>query len=306
MISKSLKTSLIEWFVNSGRSVTNENVISGTNFILEDRSLNSAKINQLSEWLMQRYNLIQEVDNARRISDYYSLLNDVKGNLHRVSVYHLELLSDREFEKFLKWFFEQKGINVEQTIISRDSRADLVVRREGIKIAVKAWRYDSARRVGISAIRDAAVGKIISECEKCMAPTTSYFTSRAVEEAKVLGVELWDRDKIQEELSLLDQRFQNNSDVQSHKNNVAKKIVSQISKETREGLKNKQSLKITVQDSLVLLLNRTGDTLSKILGKDSEWVKLYESKGATFKVTALKSSKNVHLEVEAEWTEILL
>ena len=45
--------------------------------------------------------------------------------------------------------------------------------------------------------------------------------------------------------------------------------------------------------------------LVKFLVK-SEWVKIHESKGATFKVTALKSVKNVHLEVEAEWTEILL
>lgn len=306
MISKSLKTSLIEWFVNSDQSVTNENVFIGTNCILEDSTLNSAKRNQLSEWLMQRYNLIQEVDNARRISDYYSLLNDVKENLHRVSVYHLELLSGREFEKFLKWLFEQKGIKVEQTIISRDSRVDLIVRREGIKIAVQARRYDSARRAGVSTIRDVASSKTIYECEKSMMITTSYFTSRAAEEAKISGVELWDRDKIQEELSLLDQLFQNNSDVQSPKSIVAKKKISQISTEAKKLLKNRQSLKIAVQDKLVLLQNRSGDIIGTILGKDSEWVKTHESKGATFKVTAIKSLKNVHLEVEVEWTEILL
>lgn len=305
MILKSIKTSLINWFVNSEQPLTTENIILGMNCVLENSTLNSANRNRLVEWLMQKYNIFQEVDNARRISDYYSLRNDVKENFQRVSVYHLDLLSIREFEKFIKWFFEQRVIKVELSKISGDSAVDLVVHKEGIKIAVKARRYDLARRVGISSIRDAVIGKTTYECEKSMVITNSYFTPRAVEEAKVLEVQLWDRDKIQEELSLLDQQRQNNSDVQSPKNNVAKKKVSQISSEGKKRLKNKQSLRITVQNSLVLLLNRSGEILGTILGKDSEWVKIHESKGATFKVTAQKSEKNVHLDVEAEWTEIL-
>ncbi len=112
----------------------------------------------------------------------------------KISIYSLDSLSGKEFERFLKWLFEELGYQVQLCTYVADSGVDLVVNKGKAKIAVQAKRYDRNTKVSNSVVLKTQGGMGVYRCSKAIVVTTTYFTQAAVSDAAKLGIELWDRD----------------------------------------------------------------------------------------------------------------
>jgi len=104
------------------------------------------------------------------------------------------LLRAAEWEGFLKLVFTELGYQVELTGMSGDQGVDLVLRREGRKIAVQAKGY--AGGVPNSSVQQAYAGQGFYECHACAVITNSRFTESARELAGKLGCVLVDEERL--------------------------------------------------------------------------------------------------------------
>lgn len=82
-----------------------------------------------------------------------------------------------------------------------DQGVDVIAENEKEKIAIQAKRYNNAT-VGNKAIQEVVAGMKFYNCNKAMVVTNSSFTVQAVELARVNNVELWDRKKLMNTMSL--------------------------------------------------------------------------------------------------------
>lgn len=107
------------------------------------------------------------------------------------SINNLDLFTGYEFEYFLKELFEKMGYKVENTSLSNDQGADLIVRKFGDKISVQAKRY--AGSVGNKAIQEIVASIKHYKADRGVVITTSGFTRQAVALAESNNIELIDR-----------------------------------------------------------------------------------------------------------------
>lgn len=86
--------------------------------------------------------------------------------------------------------------NVEVTQSSGDHGIDILADKDGIAYAIqcKCYSFD----IGNAAVQQAHTGKSIYHKDIAVVLTNRHFTAQAREEAEVLGVKLWDRDKLNE------------------------------------------------------------------------------------------------------------
>lgn len=111
----------------------------------------------------------------------------------------IDLMSGREFEKFIGKLYETFGYSVQLTPESNDQGADLILSRVGEKIAVQTKRYE--KNVSNKAIQEVVASKAMYNCTRCIVLTNSFFTRSAIELASGNNVELIDRNGLK---SLID------------------------------------------------------------------------------------------------------
>lgn len=107
----------------------------------------------------------------------------------------VDTLNGYEFEDFLKKLFGKMGYQVEQTRLSGDQGADLVVVKFGEKTVIQAKRYGG--KVGNYAVQEIMAAISLYKAQNGMVVTNSYFTLAAVELARANRIELLDRDTLQ-------------------------------------------------------------------------------------------------------------
>lgn len=116
----------------------------------------------------------------------------IDGNSQKVIfVNNLDLITGYEFEYFLKELFEKMGYKVENTSLSNDQGADLIVIKFGDKISVQAKRYSGS--VGNKAIQEVVASIKHYKADRGVVITTSSFTRQAVVLAESNNIELIDR-----------------------------------------------------------------------------------------------------------------
>lgn len=117
----------------------------------------------------------------------------------------VDVMSGEDFEGFLKAHFEALGYKVRLTPKTADYGADLILTREGEKIAVQAKRYRN-EKVSNKAVQEVVAAIPVYDKNhsgmKGMVVTNSYFTSNAVTQARACNVELWDRDTLKRKFKL--------------------------------------------------------------------------------------------------------
>ena len=120
---------------------------------------------------------------ARRV--YEGLLR-ARGSLqnHLLSA-DLSGMSGPAFEQFLEEAFVLNGYTVRRTGQSGDQGVDLIISRNGPRIAIQAKRYNNP--VSNDAVQQVYLGMRIHECQKCAVVTTSSFTPGAKIAAKAAG-----------------------------------------------------------------------------------------------------------------------
>lgn len=120
-------------------------------------------------------------------------------------MYRVDRMNGKEFEEFLKCFFEENGYRVKLTPGSGDYGVDLIctktvpgTHKEKESVAIQAKRYKG--KVGIAAVQQIIGGMHYYNCEKGMVITNSIFTDNARNLADKSNVVLWDRWVLKKEL----------------------------------------------------------------------------------------------------------
>lgn len=106
----------------------------------------------------------------------------------------LDQLSGVEFEIFLAGLFRAQGYFAELTPTSGDYGADLILSKDGRRIAVQAKRHLGS--VGVQAVQEALSGQAYYQCNTAWVITTGAFTSNALELAQKSGVKMIGRSDI--------------------------------------------------------------------------------------------------------------
>ncbi len=106
----------------------------------------------------------------------------------------LDQLNGPEFEVFLAGLFRAQGYAAELTPTTGDYGADLILIKDGQRIAVQAKRYTGS--VGIAAVQEALSGQAYYQCQAAWVITTGAFTVNALELAKKSGVRMIGRSDI--------------------------------------------------------------------------------------------------------------
>jgi len=96
------------------------------------------------------------------------------------------------FERFLTTLFRRLGYGVEHTGRRGDYGADLVVTKDGRRIAVQAKRW--SKTVGVKAVQEAVASKGMYECVEALVVANRAFTHQARTLARANDVVLWDRN----------------------------------------------------------------------------------------------------------------
>lgn len=129
-------------------------------------------------------------------SDDYPVLSDTN---ERVALYNnqYDYMDGHDFEYYCADILKKNGFsNVEVTQGSGDHGIDILADKDDISYAIQCKCYSS--NIGNAAVQQAHTGKSIYHKDIAVVLTNQYFTAQAKEEADVLGVKLWDRDKLQE------------------------------------------------------------------------------------------------------------
>ncbi len=108
----------------------------------------------------------------------------------------LEMLSGYEFEAFLKDLFLKMGYEVEQTRLSGDQGADLVVVKLGERTVVQAKRFMA--KVGNKAVQEIVAAMSLYQANAGMVITNSRFTPAAYELAQANEIHLIDGEALAE------------------------------------------------------------------------------------------------------------
>ncbi len=112
-----------------------------------------------------------------------------------ITINDVDKLNGYEFENLLKVLLEKKGYNVENTPLSGDQGADLVISRFGEKIVVQAKCYNGS--VGNKAVQEVVASIAYYGANKGMVITNSDFTSSAYDLAKINNIKLIDREQLE-------------------------------------------------------------------------------------------------------------
>lgn len=113
----------------------------------------------------------------------------------RSDISKIDKMSGHEFEEYLQYYFEKKGYkckNVGQN--GHDYGVDLIIKKNGVAVAVQAKRYNSS--VGIKAIQEVIAGANFYHCDQKLVVTNSTYTAAARKMANECNVQLIDRNQL--------------------------------------------------------------------------------------------------------------
>ena len=139
--------------------------------------------------------------------------NYVEGKYKKTYSVDINSMDGIEFENFIADLLTNNGYsNVHVTKASGDHGIDIIATNNGLKYGIQCKRYSS--RVGNYAIHEAFSGAAFYDCDQAIVATNNTFTKSAIEEAKKIGVILWNGDKIH---SLMNNASLNNENTTSEK-----------------------------------------------------------------------------------------
>ena len=133
-----------------------------------------------------------------KMSDEKQKLGYIKSPLSQI-----DQMTGVEFERYLKANFQEHfGFKCYLTPKTNDYGADLILEKNGEKIAVQAKRYKG--NVGIAAVQEVIAACSYYGCDKGIVVTNSFFTKQAINLAKesVIEVELWNRERLKKEFEI--------------------------------------------------------------------------------------------------------
>jgi restriction system protein len=123
----------------------------------------------------------------------------VQEKLKKANIHEIDKMSGTMFERYLEQFFKRQGWQVKRTGGKGDYGADLILSSATKKVVVQAKRWK--KNVGYEAIQQSYTSKDVYGCHEAWVITNSSFTEQARDGAKRLGVKLWDREVLIEQMA---------------------------------------------------------------------------------------------------------
>ncbi len=115
----------------------------------------------------------------------------------KYSMNELDYMNGREFELACAEILKANGfVNVEITQSTRDYGIDILARFNGEDYAIQCKCY--SRKLDNAPVQEVAGGLAYYGCERGAVLTNSFFTEAAENLALSTGIELWDRDTMEE------------------------------------------------------------------------------------------------------------
>jgi HJR/Mrr/RecB family endonuclease len=121
--------------------------------------------------------------------------------IRKSGIKEIDSMSGIDFEKRLEVMFKDLGYKVKRTPPSGDFGADLILENPKGKTVVQAKRY--SRPIGVKAVQEVIGSMAFYNATNALVVTNSSFTSQAYKLAQCNAVELWDREKLIDNLSSL-------------------------------------------------------------------------------------------------------
>jgi HJR/Mrr/RecB family endonuclease len=118
------------------------------------------------------------------------------GEDNKLTLEDIDGLSGYDFESFLKELFSKMGYQVEQTKLSGDQGADVVVVKFGEKTVIQAKRFNNS--VGNKAVQEIMAAISFYKAQKGMVVTNNYFTKPALELAEANNIGMINREGLKE------------------------------------------------------------------------------------------------------------
>jgi restriction system protein len=125
------------------------------------------------------------------------------------TIQQIDWMSGREFEERVWVLFKQLGYHSTLTKQSGDYGADVVLVKDGVHTVVQVKRYNKA--VDPAAVQQVVASKAMYGCTHAIVVTNHFYTKAARFLAEKNGVELWDRDRLIDELVTLEAAAQVNN-----------------------------------------------------------------------------------------------
>lgn len=115
-------------------------------------------------------------------------------------MFEIDRMAGKEFEAFLSIYFADLGYKVLREIGgSGDLGGDILLRSpDGEKVVVQAKRYSG--KVPFRAIQEVHTAQSLYGAQRAIIITNNYFTRQTKESAQRLNIELWDRNKLIENM----------------------------------------------------------------------------------------------------------
>lgn len=122
----------------------------------------------------------------------YFVWNRFKNKFRKVNY---DSLTGEEFEDFCVSLLKANGFyNVSKTKSSGDHGIDVLATKNGKRYAIQCKRYSN--NIGNKAVQEAYSGKDIYGSDVAVVMTNQYFTKQAINDARKLNVQLWDRNEL--------------------------------------------------------------------------------------------------------------
>lgn len=176
--------------------------IDGAEFLEQRLQIPRFKAEELAARIEKRY-----CNNATREPQKTSMYEKTNepALIGQNNVYAVDSLSKKELEDFAGWLLEQLGYVVEQKF-AMSFGVSFVAAKDGEKIAFLIIRCPRTHRVSKEVFLVLEQTQRNHGCRKSIVIATNYFTEGAVEKAKELFIELWDRDALSDVISEVKRR----------------------------------------------------------------------------------------------------
>ena len=152
---------------------------------------------QLKSLNLKRNNLINALEERIRISninlDEYA--KECNNYVRFKDKSDFDIMNGHDFEYFCADLLTKNGFSsVEVTQGSGDHGIDILAEKDGITYAIQCKCH--SKDIGNPAVQQAHTGKSIYKKDIAVVLTNRDFTTQAKEEAEMLGVKLWNREKL--------------------------------------------------------------------------------------------------------------
>lgn len=186
---------LIKWIVHK-KHTKKQDSINNTDFEKnEDTIMQIEKEDiQPNQTIVKKYSKKETYENEDRIKMYNN---------------HYDYMTGEDFETFIAQILGKIGFcNIQLTKGSGDQGVDILAEKDNIKYAFQCKRYD--KTLGNKAVQEVFAGKTFYNCDIGVVVTNSYFTQSAKDLANRSGIILWDRNELENLISLSELAGKNN------------------------------------------------------------------------------------------------